>query len=336
MASAAVPGGGYGSDASAVVMPGGGVVVTYTSAGLTRYAVGPHRMARTGTSRVATDRRATGAPILLAHPSGRYVYLVWDGKVQVFDASPRTPRLVRTLGRGAGAASFAPDGRRLYLSDGVRITVLGTRHGARPTKGVTVEEEAYPLVVSSDGSTLVAGGRAADGKATVSVYALPRVGAPTLVRTGEISVPGWPDPWPTGEWVTAVDDLVAPGAQAAYVSVGTWGYGDTPDEALLRVRLDALSTVALPDQGAGRTPFLQDVSADGKRVYVTYGGTTDEDQHVTRSLGWTGPRLATLNRVGPLGDVVTTAVSKAGATRGLVYVMTTRAGHLRLSAVDVR
>ena len=91
-----------------------------------------------------------------------------------------------------------------------------------------------------------------------------------------------------------------------------------------------LTTTALPDGGASRTPFLQDLTANGNRVYFTYGGTTDEDQHVTRALSWADRDLTAAHDVDPVGDVLATAISKAGSTRGLAYIVVlTRAGMQR-------
>ena len=219
-ASATVP--GEGDEAQTVVMPRGTAAITYTSAGLTKYVVGAHSMTRTGTTKVPVDTQGPQNERLLVHPAGGYVYLVWRGKLQIFDISGRTPQLVRTLGNGAITASFAPDGRRLFLSDETQIRVLGTKNAARPTRGAALPTTyvATALAVTPDGNQLVSG-ETVDSNATVTTYTLPHVGAPVAGPSARVVVPAWHD-----DWATVVDLLrAAPDGQvsmsASAPSVGT-------------------------------------------------------------------------------------------------------------------
>ena len=343
---AAAPYPGHG-EAETAVTGDGTTLVVYNSAGLTTFTVGPHQVARRGTT---TVNRSHEFAELLLHPGSRFAYLVNEvpdrpAAVKVYDLAGRAPRLVRTVGFASAIperknrvfydATLTHDGSRLLLLGPGFVQVLGLGRPARPHVGQRFAvDRAYDFTVTPDGKHLVVGGSNDDEGVRLTRYALAANGAPELELSASLVVPGWEDRTDR-TWVSKL----VPGAGGGSVLVQLGSYydegGDSAQEmtAIARVRIGDLGLAAatVPDDGAEQL-FLEDLSGGGGRVYLRSGYTTDEPEIRPRSALWTdAATLRARHALGGLGDVRSLSFSTAGPSRGRLFAAVVRNGrHLVL------
>jgi hypothetical protein len=347
VASAPYPGHGA---ASTVVTRNGKVALAYTKAGLTKYDVGAKSVVRRGTTAVKGIEARYSE--LLVHRDNRIAYVVEEGTrqavVKVYDITGRAPRLVRTLGlvslipegkkRYFYDAELTSDGRRLLLLGSGFVQVLGLGNPARPTGGVQFPSVPHgnTLAVTPDSRQLVVG-YASETEPRLARYLLPRTGAATLETSGPVVAPGWEDR-AHRTWVNRV--VASPGGGSVLVELNSFldEDGDTAEvrTVIARVRVDDLGLGASTvPAAAGDQLFLGTVSNDGRRVYLTSGGTTDEAELLPRTALWTDSKtLVARHALSGLGDVRSLSVSPGGPTRGRLFVAAVRNDHHRLLQVD--
>lgn len=347
---AAAPYPGHGAVATEVTSDGRTLVVQ-TKAGLTTYAIGPKGMRRLGTTPV---RNANSYEMLLLR-GGRYAYLVQEhtrkADLKTYDVGGRAPRLVRTdslawvipqaQNRYFSDAELTPDGRQLVLLGPGYLQTLRLGHPTRPTKGERfyLITNTRSLAVSPDSKHLVVD-FAEDNQVGLYRLGLRRDGRITGDGYGEfVVVPGWEDRQ-NRTWINKM--VVAPGGASVFVQFASFadegGDSGKVSTAVARVRLSDLALVAAAVPGdAGKQLFLEELSNDGRRVFLRSGATIDEAELLPRSALWTdATSLGERHTLSGLGDVRALSVSPAGSTRGRLLAAVVRNDRHLVLEVDAR
>lgn len=336
LAGRPVPGGNSRMVPMAVT-ENGKILITVTTAGISKYSVTRHSVKRLGRSAAKPDEgKRLDLEVL---PDGRFAYVTDQAtsgpeasRMQIFDLRRDRPRLVRTLtfpalGR-VHDTEMAPDGRRLFLRAYEKLKVLRLGHPARPRRERSiVEPGGYgPLQVTADGTrmltALTSAGRGAGN--TIRVWDISDAGHPVVEREGTVRLPGDD----TASWIEEI--AISPRGDAIYVKSGYCNdvcedsYTDTT-----RLRFSDLATEAQTGPGFGlRAEFLQTVSNGGGKIFMQW-----LDVSRSQTLVWADPQLSNRHKVGGIGDVRGMALSPGGKTRGMVFVAGNRSGKLRISAV---
>jgi hypothetical protein len=342
--------------------PGSGIATTATArngrthlvltrAGLTKYDVGPKRVVRRGTVKVKhVDTRSVD---LLIHRGGRVAYLVEEGHrdavVQVYDTTGhRAPRLVRTLTRDLGIrqgmhryfldAALTPDGRQLILLAAGFVQSLRLDNPARPRKAARTYliADSKAFAITPDSRHLLLGYEEA-GTVLIQPNDLRRDGSVSGGSGVNVIVPGWED----RQDRTWIDKLVvSPNGSSVYAEFASFadasGDSGRVSTAIARIRVSdlVLQASAVPGDG-GDQLFLEELSNDGRRVFLTSGVTTDEPELLPRRALWTdATMLGERHALTGLGDVRALSVSPGGATRGNLFVAAVRGDKHVLLEVD--
>jgi hypothetical protein len=340
------------------VARGGRYAVVLTNHGrhktLTKYQLGARSVTRLGSTSWVLKYDAPQV-LRLSPGSAAAAYVYDDSYLMTFDLSHRAPRRVARIPTWklevySGPIvdlAFAPDGRRAYAMTRYGVRTHDTRRPTRPVPGAETRVDiALPGddsgfltktgTVTRDGQRLVLGGYVygsdvddGDGRfAQIAVCDLdPATGVPTVVRRERITAAGWSDAYTNVAKLAVSDD-----PDEIYAGVVAEG---GPDEIMVaRVRLADLSVT---DQLSRNGRFQQRLTTtrSGSRLYFTEGVRRSRPPYrmVDQRLKWTGPGLGTRHSVASRGPVMDFAVSQGGVTQGMVYVVSGRPGHLRLSVV---
>jgi hypothetical protein len=324
-----------------------------TRAGLTKYDVGPKRVVRRGTVKVKhVDTRSVD---LLVHRGGRIAYLVEEGHrdavVQVYDITGhRAPRLVRTLTRDLGIrqglhrnfrdAALTPDGRQLMLLADGFVQSLRLDNPARPRKGARTYliADSQAFAITPDSRHLLLSYQEA-GTLLIEPNDLQRDGSFSGGSGVNVVVPGWED----RERRTWIEKLVvSPNGNSVYAEFDSFAdaSGDSGriSTAIARIRVSDLSVVAAAVPGdAGKQLFLEELSNDGRRVFLTSGATSDEPELLPRTALWTdAASLGERHVLSGLGDVRSLSVSPGGSTRGRLLAAVVRNDRHLVLEIDAR
>jgi hypothetical protein len=344
---AAAPYPGHGAVATEVT-PDGRTLVVKTRAGLTTYKVGPKRMKRLGTTAV----RDAGTYEMLLHRGGRYAYLVQEHgpaeRLRIYDLRGRAPRLVRTMKlvaqpqyRDLRDAVLTPDGRQLVILTEMFIQTFRLDDPTRPRASARTSliTDSTALAVSPDSKHLVVD-LAEDNQVGVYRLGLRRDGRITGDGFSEfIVVPGWEDRQ-NRTWISKM--VVAPDGASVFAEFDSFadagGDSGRVSTAIARIRLSDLSLQASAVPGdAGKQLFLEELSNDGRRVFLTSGATTDEPELLPRRALWTdAATLGERHTLSGLGDVRALSVSPGGSTRGRLLVAVVRNDRHLVLEIDAR
>lgn len=346
---AAAPYPGHGA-ASTVVTRDGRTLVVETKAGLTAYAVGPTSIKRLGTTVVPGNADKNK---MLLSPGGRYLYVVQEnvarGDLKIFALNGGAPRLVRTLSlasvihdpkdRFFRDATLTPDGRRLHLLGQGFVQVLVVRDPRHPVSGSRTDTfaGASTITATADGRHIVVGYGADEPR--VARYLLRTATKLKLETTAPVVVPGW-EGRTDRTWISKL--LPGSGGGSVLAQLGSYydegGESALEKTAIARIRVSDLGVAAAtaPNDRAKQL-FLEDLSNNGRRVYLTSGGTTDEPELLPRTALWTdSASLGARRPLAGLGDVRALSVSPGGQTRGRLLVAAVRDGWHLVLEVDPR
>ncbi|KQW52579.1 hypothetical protein ASC77_24755 [Nocardioides sp. Root1257] len=340
---------GHGA-ASTAVSQDGRTLVVETRAGLTSYAIGPKVVKRLGTT--AIPGNAYQSKMLLS-PGGRYLYVVQEnvarGDLKIFALNGGAPRLVRTLSlasvihdpkdRFFRDATLTPDGRRLHLLGQGFVQVLVVRDPRHPVSGSRTDTfaGASTITATADGKHVVVGYGADEPR--VARYLLRTATKLKLETTAPVVVPGW-EGRTDRTWISKL--LPGSGGGSVLVQLGSYydegGESAQEKTAIARIRVGDLGVAAatVPNDSAKQL-FLEDLSSNGRRVYLTSGHTTDEPELLPRTALWTdSTTLRARHPLGRLGDVRSLSVSPGGSTRDRLLAAVVRGDRHLVLEVDPR